>query len=597
MSVTSDLYRDASPQANYARRKRALALAGLTSQKELRDLKPGKLRSLHEAAERLAAMTGEAMDTAGETPENRKLRLSRERQRTYRARIKAAKEAEAEAAAPDLFARAKIEDPVAALADWAREKLRVPPGHPNAGEPMVLPDFAADFLRDSWEAHESALSVARKNAKSAIAGIVALGHLAGPLKQPGWRGAVASVSKEKAAELRDQIAGIIKASRLSGLTVRTSPYPGEISSETGRFQVLSADRSAGHASGFDLVICDETGLFPERSRELLAGLRTSVSAKGGRIVHISIKGDSPLFEEILQNPVVVAHVHAAEAMAAIDDETAWEAANPGLGTIKSLEYMRAELARIQGNPADEPYFRAFDLNQPHSPSREMILARAILEACFVEDPPGREGAAYLGLDFGEATSGTAAVAIWPRSGRVETWLAFGDNPKLRDRARRDSAPYEQMEQIGELRTYPGRIVPPAAFLEDLRLDLEGEHIAGAAADSYKDSEIKDFLDRAGLRWPVQFRRVGAGKDGGRDVRAFQRLCHDRRLRMAHNVSLLTAISKSTVRRDANGNPALDKAGSRSRIDVLSAAVIASGLAEPIFYRKPKKRRVRHFTVG
>ena len=49
-----------------------------------------------------------------------------------------------------------------------------------------------------------------------------------------------------------------------------------------------------------------------------------------------------------------------------------------------------------------------------------------------------------------------------------------------------------------------------------------------------------------------------------------------------------AISKSTVRRDGNGNPALDKSTSRGRIDVLSAAVIAAGLAEPEFDRPARR---------
>ena len=452
---------------------------------------------------------------------------------------------------------------------------------------MTLPAFAVEFLRAGWGAHESALCVARKNAKSAVCAVLALAYLVGPLRQPGWRGAIASVSKEKAAELRAQVAAIAEASGLP-VTVRRAPYPGAIISSTGTLETLSADRTAGHASGFDLVIIDETGLMAERSRELLAGLRSSVSAKGGRVLHISVRGDSPLFREILENPATVSRVYAADDGAAIDDRRAWAAANPGLGTIKQLTYMEAECRRIQdGAAADEPSFRAFDLNQALDPTREMICSPDDLRACFMAEPPAREGPAFLGFDFGEATSSTAAAAIWPVTGRVETWQAFGDTPSLRDRQRRDDAPYEAMLARGELRTYPGRVVRPEAFLADIQADLAGVHVAGAAADSYKDSEVKDFLDRAAVRWPIDFRRVGAGKDGGRDVRAFQRLVMQRRLRMAENVSLASAISKSTLRRDGNGNPALDKAKANGRIDVLSAAVIAAGLAEPHFDRKPK----------
>ena len=519
---------------------------------------------------------------------------ARDRQRRRRERIKAERERAEVVALP----AAPLADPVGELAAWAARTLRVPAGHPLAGGPMALPDFAEDFLRAGWDAHESALAVARKNAKSACCAILALGYLVGPLRTPGWRGAIASVSKEKAAELRGQVAAIAEASRLGAeVRVRSSPYPGKIESATGTLEVLSSERTAGHSSSFDLVIVDETGLMPERARELLAGLRSSISGKGGRLVHISVRGDSPLFAEVLSNPATVARIYAAPDQCAIDDRRAWEAANPGLGSIKQVAYMAHEVNRIRsGAPGDEPSFRAFDLNQPLSPTREMILSPDDLRGCFADDPPAREGPCFLGFDFGEATSSTAAAAIWPSTGRLETWMAFGDVPPLSERQKRDSAPYVAMEARGELRTYPGRIVPPAAFLADLQIDLAGCRVRAAAADSYKDSEVRDFLDRAAVRWPINFRRVGAGKDGGADVRAFQRLVHQRKLAMGENLSLVTAIAKSTLKRDSNGNPGLDKANARGRIDVLSAAVIAAGLAEPAFDRPPR-RRLRFALAG
>ena len=509
---------------------------------------------------------------------------NRERQRRWRARQREKKRSATVLTFP------VPEDPLGELVRWSRDVLKVPPGHPLAGKPMGLPDFAVDFLRAGWTAHESALCVGRKNAKSAICAVLALGYLVGPLRQPGWRGAVASVSKEKAAELRGQIETVAKASRLTGLRFKRAPYPGAVFSETGSLEVLSSDRTAGHSSSFDLVIVDETGLMPERSRDLLAGLRSSVSAKGGRVVHISVRGDSPLYGEILANPATVAHVHAAPEGCTLDDESAWHAANPALGTIKSLAYMRAEVERIRGAPGDENSFRAYDLCQALDPTREMICSPDDLRGCFVDEPPPREGPCFLGFDFGEAVSATAATAIWPETGRIECWMAFGNVPPIVERARRDDAPYVQMVQRGELRLYEGRVVHPDRFLADVQEDLAGCRVAGAAADSYKDSEAQDFLDRAAVRWRVDFRRVGAGRDGGKDVRQFQRLVLNRKLRLLPNLALATAISKSVLHRDANGNPGLDRSTSRGRIDLLSSSVIAAGLAAPAFDRPPKRRR-------
>ena len=145
-----------------------------------------------------------------------------------------------------------------------------------------------------------------------------------------------------------------------------------------------------------------------------------------------------------------------------------------------------------------------------------------------------------------------------------------------------------MAQRGELTLYPGRVTPVSGFMADVAESLAGVNVKRMAADGYKDAEIKDFLDHAELRWRTNFRRVGAGKDGSRDVRALQRLVLNRRLKLPDSLALVTAVSKSTIRRDGNGNPGLDKADSKGRIDLLSAAIIAAGMAEAEFDRKPKR---------
>ena len=495
-----------------------------------------------------------------------------ERKRAQRARERASAAHRLDARVPAVVAVVDHCDPVGELAEWSRQTLKVPPGHPRAGEPMELLAFAESWLRESWGAHESALSTARKNKKSALAAQLALCFLCGPLRRPGWRGAVASVSKEKSGELRKQVAAIAEASNLPDIRIRRSPYPGVIESATGSFDTLSADRIAGHAAGYDLVIVDETGLFPLRARDLLAGLRSSVSAKNGRIMHVSIRGDSILFGEILANPAVVSHVYAAQPDCTIGDEAAWYAANPGLGVIKSLDYMRAEVLRVQGVASDEPSFRALDLNQQLSPTREMVCTPSDLQACFCDSVEYR-GAVYIAFDVGEAASGTAAAAYWPATGALRTWLAFGDVPTLTDRAKRDGADYLAMARRGELKTYPGRTVPVKAFVADVRADLADAKVRGAYADAYRVGALLDCLP-----WPLTVVRSGAGPDGSAAVRAFQSAILTNTLALTSNMSLATAIKESTLRRDGNGNPAIDRARTAGRIDVLSAAVLAVGAA-------------------
>ena len=116
----------------------------------------------------------------------------------------------------------------------------------------------------------------RKNAKSAICAVLALGHLVGPLRHSGLAAAPSPVAlaEQKPAELRGQIEAIaIGERRWTGLRFRRSPYPGKCRirdrKSSKSFQVIEPP---GMRRGFDLVVIDETGLMPERSRELLAGL-------------------------------------------------------------------------------------------------------------------------------------------------------------------------------------------------------------------------------------------------------------------------------------------------------------------------------------
>ena len=249
-------------------------------------------------------------------------------------------------------------DQVAVLATWAARKLKIPPGHRRAGKPMVIPDFAQAFLVDALSSRWSLLCCARKNAKSAVVAVLALGCLVGPLRTRGWRGCVASLSRDKANELRKQVESIALASGLAGLKFKRSPQPGYVESKTGVFDVLSADKNAGAAAGYDLVLLDELGLFPERARDLVSGLRSSISARDGRVLALSVKGFSPLLQEMIdakEKTRTAVHLYEAPEDCDIDDREAWHAANPGLACgLKSLSYMSDEVERVSATPTDEP---------------------------------------------------------------------------------------------------------------------------------------------------------------------------------------------------------------------------------------------------
>ena len=495
------------------------------------------------------------------------------------------------------------ENPIDALARWSEETLIVPEGHAKAGEAMALPSFIVDFLTDALNSKEALLCMGRKNAKSAGVAVLCLGLLVGPLRQHGLRIGVASISKSKANELRAQVEDIAKASGLSDLTFYRSPAPGRIVSSTGTLDLLASE-TGGHASGFDLVVCDELGLFKESERAFVASLRSSTSAKNGRFLALSIYGSAPFVPEMIarrDDPSVAIHLFQASKDARLDCEAEWYKSNPGLGTIKSLDYMRRESKRVLATPSDQGLFRAFDLNCPQDPAREMICGIDDFKQCVGGDAE-RDGVCVASWDCGGSDSMTTFCVMWPWSFRCEIYGSFPATPTLQERGQADAVGdlYQRLFDQGELEVFEGRITPVAVFLERCFERLAGEHILLVGCDRYRKAEAQTALTQAGLDdLPVMWRGQGAasGADGSHDCRAFSRLILQHKLRVVKGAALLShAIEVSSIRRDASGNPALSKGKERGRIDALQAAVIAAGLSE-IVSAQGKPQPLRFAVVG
>ncbi len=464
-----------------------------------------------------------------------------------------------------------------------------------------MPQWQRDVLGDALTHHETLLCVARKNGKSALIAVYLLAHLAGPLRRPGWRAGVLSVTRQKAGELLDQCEQIAAASGITGLTFRRAPK--RILSDTGMVEIESATDSAGHAAGYDAAVIDELGLLVERQRPLVAGMRSSVSARNGRFIALTIAGPGPFVPEIIDRRGergLALHVYRTAQDAAVDDETGWRQSNPGLASgIKSLAYMRRESGRVLHSVSDQNYFRAHDLNQAVSPSAEMLATVGQWKRCECPavDLPPRTGRVCVGLDLGAHASFTSAACYWPDSGRFESYTACPDQPSLAKRAKTDGAGsvYEAAYQAGDLWTLGGEVTPVKPFLERLAGELAGERIAAIGADRFRYHELLRILHELGLVWRPVWRGGGvkAEQHMDQDCRAFQRAVATAALKVAPNVMLTHSVSECKTIRDGQGHVThLAGVRIRSRIDAVQAAVIAVGQAEGM----PKKRKGRHWIV-
>ena len=509
-------------------------------------------------------------------------------QRDRRRRLKLASKSAEEL--PPIPATPELQ--VEAVAKWSRDVLKIPAGHPNVGKPVILQDFQLQFLQGALSHREAVLSIARKNSKTSLVAILALSYLAegAPLQSAGFRIGTVSVTLKLSKELVDLAKRLILSSKLDGLTTKLTPFPGTIRNDRwdSQLEALSADRASGggNAYGLDLIVCDELGLFPESSRELLASCRGSLSAKDGRFVAISIQGDSPLMREMVSRQgqdTTYVQVHAGRRDAPLDDRANWLRANPGLGPIKSESYMR-DMAKIAlSSPRDQAMFRIQELNEPGRPEADMLVSAADWRECEVDELPTRAGPCYVGVDLGGSASMSSAVFYWGDTCRLEAYGAFPEHPSLEARSQSDGGGrtlYRRMYDEGSLRICGSRTVDVASFLGPLLADVGVRKITAVGCDRYRKAEFLEIFDELQVSLPIHWRGTGASRtaDGSFDVRAFQSAVMERKIHARPTVLMRSALANTEVRYDVAGNPALKKSKRRSRIDVVSAGVIALGLS-------------------
>ena len=513
-----------------------------------------------------------------------------ERQRAYRARQR-------RETAPK---RPPRDASAAAVIRWARQTLIVPAGHPLEGQPFQIARWQAAIIRDLLrpDVHEVLFTSGRKNAKSALIAIIVLAFLAGPLRRPGFRAGALSVTRPKASELLKQIEAIATASKLEGLTFRRSPWPGSVQSETGTVEIEGATHAGGAAAGYHLSICDELGLFREKAREAVAGMRGALGATGGKFVALSIFGSGPFVPEIVQRDGekgLSIHLWQGDPELALDDPRNWKLANPGLGTIKDRARMRREARRVLRVPSDQGFFRSHELNLPGEDRAELVVSLDSWRQCekVREELPPRRGPCYLGADLGQTLSLTSIAAFWPDTTRLEVWTACGDDPKADARGRSDGVGglYRTAVDRGDLWLFSGRLVPVRPILEKVRRDLAGEPVQAIGTDRFRYQELQRHMRDLAIPWRVVYRGSGvnAAHDTARDIRALQVRVESGALAIAPNLMMVHGLGVSTLIRDADGVPLrIVPARARARIDCVIAAATAVGLASVRPQQAPRR---------
>lgn len=488
------------------------------------------------------------------------------------------------------------------------ERLEVPTGS-LAGKRISLAPYQKAFLKGALRRGTTigVLSVARGGGKSALTAGIALGHLLGEIDpQPRRECLVGARTRDQARIVWDYVAGLARSlpdEVQKRLTFRRAPrLEIEYDDDTGPhiIRVLPADGRTALGTSPTLCICDERGHWERDKGDALEhALLSGVGKRNGRmlLVSTSASNDAHAFSKWIDEPQSGVYVqeHRAPDGCTPDDLEAIKAANPGaeFGVGASLEWLQAQARRaISRGGSALTAFRLYNLNQRVADeNRSVLLTADEWLKCETDDLPSREGQVIIGIDLGGSSSMTAAGFYWPASGRLECVGWFPSKPNLLDRGQGDGvgSRYMDMNKRGELFVLGDQTVPVAEWLVEVLRRVEGQAIGGLIMDRFKQAELGEAIDRAGIRAPLVWRGMGF-RDGGEDVERFRRACFDGKVKASPSLLLRSAFADSVCLVDPAGNSKLAKARSNGRIDAASASVLAVAEGARILGRAAKKTR-------
>lgn len=464
------------------------------------------------------------------------------------------------------------------------------------GTMMVLDPFQKQFIYSVYDNHVPTqmgiLSIARKNGKTGLIAALVLAHVVGPEAMLNSQVTSGALSKDQAALVFSLAAKMIAMSPTLSQLARIIPSGKRIIGlkKNVEYKALSSESTTAHGLSPVLAILDETGQVKGPTNPFIEAIVTAQGAHENPlllVISTQAATDADMLSVWIDDafkswdPAIVCHLYAADKDAEIDDEAAWAAANPALGTFRSLADVRKLAARAQRMPSAENSFRNLILNQRVQLFSPFVSPSVWANNRGAPDKSFEDMTCVAGLDLSQALDLTAYHVTGVDYNGVQHWRTYFWTPleTLQDREERDKAPYNSWVRQGFLRATPGKIVDYAVVIRDI-MDINeslGIHsISAIGFDRWRIEFLMKEAERLGIELP--FEPFGQGfKDMSPAIEQVEANLVQALVRHGDNPVLTWCVSNAVVITDPSGNRKLDKAKSSGRIDGIVAAVMAQGM--------------------
>lgn len=459
------------------------------------------------------------------------------------------------------------------------------------GQPFRLMDWQREFLAGALRpgVYEAALTMARGGGKTTLVAGVGCAALEGPLQVPNSEVLIVAASLGQGRICFRHVLRFLEAKhgklkradwRIWDTVNRSAIY---CRANGVLLELKGCNPRTVHGCAPSLIVCDEMAQWePNKVDAMIAALETGLGkVPGSRIWKIGTRAATrthPFSVALLEADY--RQVHAAEDTDPPFDPETWRKACPSLCRFPDLERrVEAEARKAKHSPEALAHFRALRLNLGTADTMEATLVEPETWER-AEGDAEASGPVTWGVDMGGTAASTAVAAYWPLTGRMDALAAFpGAGLSLAARGLRDGVGslYTEQHGRGELLLSPGHAVDPAYLLREA-LNRFGRPVA-IASDRWREGELRDALDGAGVPLAALTFRGQGYKDGGQDVRLFQRAILEGRVTPVPNLVLRSAMAEARITGDPAGNWKLCKGSEgqrrqRARDDAAAAAILS-----------------------
>lgn len=444
---------------------------------------------------------------------------------------------------------------------------------------------------------ESVLIVGKKNGKSLLASIVGLYMLIGD-GEPGPEVYAVATKRDQAKIIWNESKRMVRKSPV--LLRRIKALVAELSSELfndGTFKPLASDSDTLDGLNVHCVLMDEIHQW-KNGRALFDIMADGTTARDQPLIYITSTAGT-IREDIYDQKYEEAErvinglfddngykdIHFFPFIYELDnrkewtDEKCWKKANPGLGTIKKLESLKAKVEKAKGNHTliKNLVCKEFNIRETSTEAWltfEQIDNKALFD---VKELKPRYGIG--GCDLSSTTDLTNATVIFmvPNDDNIYVLQMYWiPEDLLEKKVREDKIPYDIWRDKGYLRTCPGNKVHYKHVLEWYK-EVQDEldiYLYKCGYDSWSATyfveEMKNTFGKSVMEEVIQGKKTLSGpmKSLGADL-------EKKRIVYNNNPVLKWCLTNTSVDIDRNGNiqPAKGNSSTR-RIDGMAGLLDA-----------------------